>query len=133
MPRSFTLVGLLGFVLILACTSETHAQIGFMGGGGTGAGSSFRTNWPRFREYRDLSGQSYTDTTPTGRKGYFVPLTSPGLDDLGNGPSMAFSPIFNAPQRMEHPIPLTGEAPAQAAASPGQRPPGLFRRIFRGS
>ncbi len=127
MSRSFSTSLVIATALALTGGSTASAQFGFMAGGGSG--SSFRTNWPRYREYRDFAGQSYSDTTPTGRRGYFVPLTSPGMDDLGNGPSAALSPIFNAPEPLPHPIPLTGEA----TPPPAPRPTGFFRRVFRGS
>lgn len=98
-------------LMLLFCASSARAQL--FAGGGQGVGFS----WPRYREYRDAAGQSYSDTGPTGRRGYYVSLGSPGFDDWGNGPSMAYSPIFNAPA----PLPRPG-APATT------RPRGFLRR-----
>jgi hypothetical protein len=115
----------LALVLCLTLVSAPTAfgQLGILGGG---PGEASFGGWPRYREYRDLAGQSYTDVTPSGRRGYFVPLPSPGYDDIGNGPSMAYSPIFNAPQTLPRP----GKA-AGPAAGPQARPTGFLRRIFR--
>lgn len=52
-------------------------------------------DWVYRRELRDLPGQSSRDMSPRGR-GYFTPLYLPGFDNF-NGPSRAYSPIFNAP------------------------------------
>ncbi len=100
-----------GFIVLALGVPSAKAQI--LLGGGQGGGFS----WPRNRAYRDFTGQSYVDRTPNGRTGYFVNLGIPGYDDIGNGPSMAYSPIFNAPA----PLPPPGTPPAT-------RPQGLFRR-----
>jgi hypothetical protein len=98
-------------LLILLASPAADAQV--LLGGGQGAAFS----WPRYRSYRDFAGQSYSDITPTGRSGYYVSLGIPGYDDIGNGPSMAYSPIFNAPA----PLPPPGP-PATT------RPRGFLRR-----
>lgn len=56
-----------------------------------GSGDSFAS--ARFA--RDLAGQSYTAPLGLGRMGYYTPLPQPGFDERGNGPSMAYSPVFN--------------------------------------
>ena len=127
---------LFAFTLALLPAPAAFAQFGFLGGGGSGAnGNAYPGGWPRYRQYRDTTGKSYTDITPTGRKGYFVNLGSPGFDDIGNGPSMYYSPIFNAPQPLPRPQPRAVVAPppgaVPAAGQPAQpRPTGFFRRLF---
>jgi hypothetical protein len=116
------------FAMVLATlpAPAAFAQLGLFGGG---QGGSYPGGWPRYRQYRDLAGQSYSDVTPTGRRGYFVSLGSPGFDDIGNGPSMAYSPIFNAPRPLPRPATAPqGQAPAAAGDS---RPTGFLRRVFR--
>lgn len=72
--------------IVTACsTSNASAQI-----------FRQRNDWPTYRTLRDLQGQSYSDVGPAGR-GYYTPMWLPGIDDT-NGPSRAYSPIFNAPQ-----------------------------------
>jgi hypothetical protein len=122
MPRRQLVPAALAMLVLAGAASHARAQLGFLAGGGQGAQVSM--SWPRYREYRDLPGQSYVDTTPTGRRGYFVPLPMPGYDDIGNGPSRAFSPIFNAPQPIRPPV--------AAPAAPAPPRPGLFRRLRRG-
>ncbi len=112
------------FVFSFSASNQVFAQSA--PSAGSGLLSNWTMSWPRYREFRDMPGQSYTDMTPTGRKGYFVPLPSPGLDDMGNGPSMAYSPIFNAPQPLLKPTPLNEAAPV---AVPAPRSGGLFRRF----
>ncbi|GIW86096.1 MAG: hypothetical protein KatS3mg108_0420 [Isosphaeraceae bacterium] len=101
-------------LIMIFCASNARAQL--VAGGGQGVGWS----WPRYREYRDFAGQSYADIGPTGRRGYYVALGLPGFDDWGTGPSMAYSPIFNAPA----PLPRPALPPATRA------PRGFLRRWF---
>ena len=116
------LVPLLAGIAAMSACSQSHAQL-------------FRQrNDPVYeRAVRDLQGQSYTAMGPRGR-GYYTPMVLPGIDDF-NGPSRAYSPIFNAPQAaprniMINPAPISEQnewpRPANGAARAG-----LFRRVFR--
>ncbi len=91
-----------------------------------------RNDWVYYRELHDQMGQSYSDVGPRGR-GYYTPLFLPGIDDF-NGPSRAYSPIFNAPQAAPRGSLMRPEAlypPPAPRAAGGAARPGLMRRLFR--
>jgi hypothetical protein len=121
MRLKFTRARVARFFLLIGAVSlingSAHAQF-FIG----------RSGWPSYRMRHDLTGQSYSDIGPGGRTGYYTPMFLPGIDDF-NGPSRAYTPIFNAPQAAPEGATWLGRD-RDVTPAPRKKTGGPIRRLF---